>query len=522
MDQVNQASLSKESSRSILRSMSRFLSGTMLSRISGLGRDIAMAYAFGTEASAAAFLVSFRLAHLLRRILGEGCLQTAFIPLFEELRRESVQKAHAFYIHLQSTLFWILLLVSTAAMGALGLPLSSLDLSPGNREILSYTLFMMPSLVFICLYGLSASLLQCEGSYFLAGASPVAFNLAWIAGAILLRGFDVEQAMPYLCLFIILGCFLQWAVCYPKTKKLIPHSPLTLFSFRGIQPDVMRIVKPMTLGMIGIAATQINTALDAVFARFASLEGPAYLWYAIRIEQLPLALFGIALSGALLPPLSRAMKNGDLKKAAALYSSSIGTCIAVIVPMTFALVFSGRATVSLLYERGDFSAVSAGETALCLYGYALGLLPSVTVLLTAPVYYALSDYKTPALASGYSVVINSILSAAGVLAFGFGAFWIAVATSLSAIANALILSCSLPKEISFPWHAYSAKFFRALAHSLLYAVGVYFLLPDPTGSLTAGTAPSFTGSLYLFSLHLTIFALCIAPLWYRELKDLKR
>lgn len=522
MDQVNQAALSKESSRSILRSMSRFLSGTMLSRISGLGRDIAMAYAFGTEASVAAFLVSFRLAHLLRRILGEGCLQTAFIPLFEELRRESTEKAHAFYIHLQNTLFWILLLVSTAVMGLLSLSLTYLDLSPGNREILYYTLFMMPSLVFICLYGLSASLLQCEGSYFLAGASPAAFNLAWIAGAIFLSGLDAEQAMLYLCLFIIVGCFLQWAVCYPKTRSLIPHSPWTLFSFKGIQPDVLRIVKPMTLGMIGIAATQINTALDALFARFATPEGPAYLWYAIRIEQLPLALFGVALSGALLPPLSRAMKNGDLKKAAELYSTSIGTCIAVIVPMTFALVFSGKATVSLLYERGDFSAVSAGETALCLYGYALGLLPSVTILITAPVYYALSDYKTPALASGYSVLINMVLNAVGIVAFSFGAFWIAVATSLSAVANALFLSCNLPKEVSLPWQSYTGKFFKALAHSLLYALAVYFLVPELMNLSPKTDSPSFTDSLYLFSVHLAVFALCVAPLWYREFKHLKR
>lgn len=515
MDPVNQASLGKESSRSIYRSMSKFLSGTMLSRISGLGRDIAMAYAFGTEASAAAFLVSFRLAHLLRRILGEGCLQTAFVPLFEELRKENQESARSFYINLQKTLFWILILISGISMTGLGLALAFMDLSAGNREILSYTLFMMPSLIFICLFGLSASLLQCEGAYFLAGASPATFNIVWVIGAVLLAPLETEKAMSYLSLFIIAGCFLQWAVCYPRTRRIVPHSPMTLISFSGIHPDVLKIVKPMTLGMIGIAATQVNTALDAVFARFASPEGPAYLWYAIRIEQLPLALFGVALSGALLPPLARAVKNGDLFKAKEFSSTAINKSLAVSIPMTFALIVSGQATVSLLYERGDFTSFSAGETALCLYGYAIGLLPSVIILVTAPVYYATADYKTPAMASGYSVAINIALNALGIFVFGFGAFWIALATSFSAFANSLVLLLYLRKELVPKWSEFTPTLAKSFLHSLIYWFLAEWLTSLSGISLDSGSS-SFGSSLHLFSLHAAAFFIAVAPFWYGQ------
>jgi len=437
-----------------------------------------MAYAFGTSASVAAFLVSLRFAHLLRRVLGEGCLQSAFIPLFEELKREDPLRASAFFHDLKKKLTILLSLISLIAMGGLSIF--------HENDICLYMLIMMPSLVFICLYGLEASLLQCEGVYFLPSITPVAFNLLWMGGALALVTFPPQEAMKYLSGFIIGGSFLQWAFLVPKSRALLPKCEQK-------SGDLKRIIKPLFLGMMGVAATQINSALDAVFARFAESEGPAYLWYAIRIEQLPLALFGVALSSALLPPLTRAVKAGNTESARVFFHSAIKMTLIAMIPMTFALIVSGRQTVALLYERGDFTAVSTHETAICLWGYAIGLLPSVLILIMSPLFFAHGDYRTPARASCFAVILNTVLNFVGVAFLSFGSFWIAVATSIAAYFNAWMLMRELKLELRVT--DYAGVTARALACSCVYAGFVYL----------------FEGS---FMWHVGAFGVAVLPLWY--------
>ena len=139
-----------DSTRSIFHSATRFFSGTMLSRISGMARDMTLAYAFGTGSSVAALLVAFRLAHLLRRLLGEGAMQTALIPHFEELRKDSPKKAALFFCDLTLSLTYLLILIIVLTMGVLGALLFFDVLDAGNKEIGWLTFLMMPSLLFIC------------------------------------------------------------------------------------------------------------------------------------------------------------------------------------------------------------------------------------------------------------------------------------------------------------------------------------------------------------------------------------
>lgn len=500
---------STESTSSIYYAMSRFLSGTLLSRLSGLGRDIAMAYTFGTSASVAAFLVSIRFAHLLRRILGEGCLQSAFIPLFEEMKKEDPQKAVAFFSALQKSLLGLLTLISLTVMVLLGCALLFFDLSEGNKSIVTYTLLMMPSLIFICLYGLSSSLLQCEGCFFLPGIAPVAFNGLWIVGALLLRSFPPEKAMIFLSLFLIGGSFLQWAVLIPKERSFLPKTNSAV-CFQ----DVKKIIKPLCLGMIGIGSVQINSALDAIFARLASFEGPAYLWYAIRIEQLPLALFGVALSSALLPPLTRAVKAQNFEKASQFYRSAVKASLAVMIPMTISLIISGKVSLQLLYQRGDFSDVSTQGTLLCLWGYALGLLPSVIVIVTAPLYFAFSDYKTPSKVACLSVILNIVLNFIGTILFELGPFWIAISTSLSAFFNAGMLLAALPASISHNLSTHRSIILKTSACTCLYAMLVFCF---ETFYGPYFNRENFSSRVLLFIFHLSAFSIALGPLWFFEL-----
>lgn len=438
-----------DSPQSIVHSAKRFFTGTALSRISGLLRDMAMAFTFGTNGTVAAFLVAFRFSHLLRRLLGEGALQTAFIPHFETLKKESSLRAGTFFRDISIGLSVLLASIILFTMGVLWVSLKLLNLSPGNQEILWLTFLMMPGLLFICLFGVNASLLQCEKSFFTPSVAPVAFNFIWIFGVALLGSFDPKTAMTWLALFIVFACMVQWLLTVPKTLKILKNYGFLNF-WQKITPfssDVCGMVRPLFLGIIGVAASQINNALDAIFARYAEAEGPAYLWYAVRMQQLPLALFGIALSGAILPPLTRAIKAGDVIKFKYFLNFALSRSLALMLPLTFALFILGTSSVTLLYGHGDFNLHSIQGTTSCLWGYGIGLIPMTLVIVLAPAFYAQNDYRTPTRASIVAVGLNIVLNTLLIGGFGFGAASVAFATSVSAWINAFQLALAFKNKV---------------------------------------------------------------------------
>ncbi|MFN4175284.1 MAG: lipid II flippase MurJ, partial [Parachlamydiaceae bacterium] len=154
-----------DSNSSIFKSAAKFFSGTLISRITGYLRDLSMAYSFGTSASLAAFFTAFRLSNLPRRLLGEGGMQTAFIPHYEELKHTDSKKSLQFFVDLSAWLSIILLALVLITVSSLFSLKYFLD-SPSALEIIELTAYMMPGLFFICLYGLNAGLLECERSFF--------------------------------------------------------------------------------------------------------------------------------------------------------------------------------------------------------------------------------------------------------------------------------------------------------------------------------------------------------------------
>lgn len=434
----------KDTIQTIRRSSYCFFSGTLLSRVSGMLRDISMAYAFGTQPAIAAFMVAFRFAHLFRRLFGEGALQSAFIPEFEALRHESEKRAFIFFFNLTTTLTIFLSFLISICCGVLFSILYWGNLHPDNKEIIYLTLLMFPSLLFICLFGLNTSFLQCEKSYFTPSVAPVAFNGIWIVTVLSLKQIPVEQAMPWLSFGVVIACFCQWFITVPQTwKKLKNVVPSFWPSFHLMSKDLYRLGKPLTLGMLGVASSQVNNAIDSLFARFADSEGPAFLWYAIRIQQLPLALFGIAIAGAILPPLSRSLKMQQYDQYHNfLYDALYRTWI-FMLPLSAILFVTSDTTVNFLYGRGDFDLHSLIQTTHCLWAYGIGLIPSALILILAPASYAQGNYILPAIASFSAMLLNLFLNTLFIIILKWGAVSVALATSISAWVNVCFLGWSL-------------------------------------------------------------------------------
>jgi len=436
-----------DSAHSILRSARHFFAGTFLSRISGMARDIAMAFCFGSAPEIAAFMVAYRLANLFRRLFGEGNLQAGFVPHFESVRSENLQSACLFY---RDTVF-SMGVVLLGLVGLIEMILFAACHWVGDdwRGIIELSMWMVPGLFFICLYALNSSLLLCQKKNFLPAVAPVFFNFVWIGAVFLVWELPREEAAKWLSLSVTGAFAAQWiATAFAERRLMREHVGLKeWFRPHLFSNECKALLKPLSLGIVGIGAVQFNSALDAIFARLADPSGPSFLWFAIRVQQLPLALFGIALSGALLPPLARAMRQENRLLYRQLLQSSLRHSAALMLFCTFGIISLGGVGINLLYGHGDFSPMDVNETLLCLWGYGIGLVPSVFVLLLAGGFYAQKNYRIPTIASLSSVGANVVLNAFFVFGFGWGAVSIAIATSASAFLNAAILGIGLKKQI---------------------------------------------------------------------------
>ncbi|MGE3954713.1 MAG: murein biosynthesis integral membrane protein MurJ [Parachlamydiales bacterium] len=405
--------------RALGRAFAGFFSGTMLSRISGMIRDMVMAAAFGASPLFSAFLVAYRFANLPRRLFGEGAMHAAFIPQYEAIRKVDPERARHFFRDLVY-LLTLLLGVSGCAVAYF---------LPSHTAVLRLTRFLLPFLPFICLYGLKLAYHNCQGAYFRPSMAPVLFNLVWMGGALLAS--PTERGMGLLALVVGGGFVVQWLmVALPLARELGPKG-LHLFT-----PELRRCLRSLGLALLGVGAVQINSALDPLFAFAGSPSAPAHLWYAIRLQQFPLALFGLALSSVVLPPLSRAR---DEEEYGRVYSWGRERAFELMAPCTIGILVCGLAAVSLLFHRGAFGAGDCRQTTLCLIGYGVGLVPMALILLRTAALHSRGDYRTPATLSAVSVVLNILLNTLFVFVLHWGGVGVALSTSLCAFFQAALL-----------------------------------------------------------------------------------
>lgn len=499
----------QDTTHTIGRNVKHFFSGTLLSRLTGFAREIAMAAVFGITPSIAAFWMAFRFAHLLRRLFGEGGLHAAFVPHFEHLRKDDPIAGAQFFYHLCSALTCFLLTVIVLTEITLAACLIWADMSPSNREVVQLTMIMLPALIFITLYALNTSLLNCKTVYFLPSVAPAVLNIIWLGAIFFVAKFPPMQAVQYLAMIIVFAFAFQWVTTMPPVFSYLREALRNPFSKKFDAKELLKIVRPFSLGLLGIAATQLNSAIDTIFARIADAEGPAYLWYAMRIQQLPLALIGVALTGALLPPLSRAIQNGDKSNYFQFLNFSIKKAILFMIPSTLGIVVLGFSAINLIYGHGHFSQTATCQTTLCLWSYGTALLPMTLVMIAAAAFYSDKNYLTPTWISISVVFLNTIFNSLFIFVLHWGAVSIALSTSLGAWINALLLLHFLKQKEGSFFSGLRETVLKTLLISLLaagltFALGL-FCFDDPTAAILMGESiASFNRS---FSFQLLSFTM---------------
>ena len=410
--------------------MASFSSGTLLSRITGFARDVVTALIFGDHPAIAAFMVAFRLSHLLRRLLGEGPLSSTFIPQFQAHRSTSPPAASAFFITASRTL--AIVVFGCIAFGELALfPFAT-------NEVVHLSMQLLPTLLFVALYGLYTAFLHCHDTYFLPSVTPALCNLAWIGGVWLWRDTPPHLAVTRLAWIVGSGFALQWIAILPNTSRILARyekgAPLPLF-----HPHIVRLGKLAMLGIIGIGASQIGSACDALFARWVDPKAPAHLWYALRLEQLPLALIGIACTSALLPRISRAIAQSNRDEERHLIQLGLRLSMRLLIPATLVLIGLSKPIITLLFGYGSHSPLFIPATHLALQGYAIGLIPSALSIFFTGIAYAKERQKRASWIAASAIGCNIVLNALFLLVWKWEATSIALATSLSMWGSCLLL-----------------------------------------------------------------------------------
>ncbi len=435
-----------EHARQIARNASVVAGATLLSRLLGFARDLIVAFALGTGPLADAFFVAFRLPNLLRRLFAEGSLTLAFVPVFT--RTLQTRGKDAAFMLARSVQVWLVLILGMLVAGALiGAKPITLLVAPGfarSPELLAATTTLVricfPYILFIASVALCMGILNAMRHFLAPALAPCMLNMVLIATA--LTAVHMGISVPLALAWGVLGAgAAQWLVQQPFLR----HKGFSWWGrVRLWDPGVKRIAVLMGPSVFGSAVYQINILLGTMLASFLPLGSISYLYYADRLVQFPLGIFGVAVGTAALPSLAGLAGKKDWKGFGSGLSSALNLTVFISLPAAAGLAGLAQPIVGLLFERGAFTASSVIQTALALQAYALGLPAFSCVRPLVSAFYALEDTKTPVWIAVICLVLNIGLGL--VLMTSWQHVGLAMATSLASWANVGLLTWSLSRK----------------------------------------------------------------------------
>lgn len=405
---------------------------TLVSRFLGMFRDMAIAHAFGATPAADAFWVALRIPNTLRRLLGEGTLTVAMVPVLREARSRQGDP-RALRIAQITWSFFLLVVLVVGIAGSIASPLVVRVLAlgfirdPVRLELATRLLHVtFPYLIFIGLVGLLQGVLNAFDRFFLPAFHPILYNVALLTGALVMsRWFDPP----------ILG--LAWSVILAGVLQLLAHAPVLRaigfdprLRFERGDPEVGKILRLLGPATFGIAIYQANVFMGTLLASWLVPGAISWLHYADRVFQLPLGLFVIALSTAMLPTLSSQAHEGRSRDLHDTTETAVRVILFLTVPSAIALWVLATPIVSVIFRRGVFLAHDVAMTARALELYALGLVPIAAGRILTQVFYSSQDPRAPARIAALAFVVNLLGSLALMPWLGHGG--LALATSISA------------------------------------------------------------------------------------------
>jgi len=449
-------------SRKLLKSTAVTGGMTLISRITGLWRDIEFAKFLGasTDVNADAFYVAFAIPNFFRRIFGEGAFSQAFVPVFTEYdARNGERQTRVFVSHMTGV--FALLLFAVTLIGVLAAPAVLMVLAPGflqDAEKYGLTVQMLritfPYLLFISLVSMAAGILNSRGRFAAAAFTPVLLNLVLI-GAVVWVAPRLQQ--PVMA--------LAWGVFFAGAAQLLFQLPFLLKMRMLPRPrvkrheGVARVFKLMVPAIFGSSVAQINLLVNRILASYLVTGSISWLYFSDRLMEFPLGVFGIALATVILPSLSKNHVNASGEAFSRLLDWALRWAFLIAVPASVGLVVLAGPIITTLFQHGAFNAFDVEMTARALMAFALGLMGFVLVKILAPGFFARQDTKTPAKIAMIAFGCNIVFSL--LLVYPLKHVGLALAISLAAFINAALLYRVLRKRgVYTPLPGWGTFFFR--------------------------------------------------------------
>jgi putative peptidoglycan lipid II flippase len=411
---------------------------TLLSRLTGFFRDIMLAAILGAGPVADAFFVAFRLPNHFRAIFAEGAFNAAFIPAYARIRTQGGAEAAQKF----GDRIFTLLVVSQVVLLVLALlftPQVIAVLAPGfSREpaqfalAVSLTRITFPYLLLITLVTLWGGILNALHRFAAASAAPILLNLAMIATlalAVYFPGAGYAAAWG-----VLISGVLQAFLVGGDTLR---NGVMTWFRALRFDDDVRRFFKALIPATIGSAGTQLALFADTIIASFLSAGAISALYYADRIDQLPIGVIGIAVGTVLLPEMTHRLANGDEAGARSAQNRAIEFALFLGVPCMVAFLAVPDLIMRGLFVRGKFTTGDAHAAAMTLMAYTIGLIPFVLIRSVVAPFLARGDTATPVKAALTGTAVNIVLKV--VLMGPLAQVGLALATSIGAWINFLLV-----------------------------------------------------------------------------------
>ena len=483
----------------IARSAGTVSIAVMCSRVLGLVREQVFAALFGAGFAYDAFVVAFRIPNLLRDLFGEGALSAAFVTVFsdyDENRGETATWQLA-----NNVLSVMTILLSLVALGGILFSENLVHLLAPDYGLVAgkialtakLTAIMFPFLVFISLSAVVMGILNSRGRFFVPAMASSFFNLGSIAGGVILA-FTLprfgQPAIVGMAIGTLLGGLLQlgWQ---------LPSLYTTGFRFRPRcrlkDPGLLRIFRLMLPAVIGLSATQVNIFINTFFASSCAQGSVSWLNYAFRLVQFPIGVFGVAVSIATLPVISRYAAVKNIQAIRETYASAMLMGFSLTLPATVGLIVLAEPIIRLIFQHGAFLALDTVKTGEALRYYAVGLFAYSAVKIMVPVFYALDTTRYPVIASFLAVITNIVIIVCSLDALQHKA--IALATSCSMIGSFLFLSVVLYRQLEGYSLSYLGRGCLKIAVAAA-AMGAYLLWLQRI-ALPAGGAGLLTQALRL-------------------------
>jgi len=478
---------------------------TVFSRVLGFARDAAIAWYFGAGFSSDAFLAAFRIPNLFRRLVAEGTLNAALVPVLTEVRWKGGDADAADFLR-SAVRGLAVLLVGVCAAAMAAAPWIVPGITPGFSAAkieltLSLVRWMLPYLIVGGLAALVMGALNVYGRFGVPALAPALLNVAMIGSLAGLAPF-LDRSVFALAIGLLIG----------GTAQLVMPAPLlTRCGLRRLwgparrrHPALARMARLMAPAVVGGAAFHLNILVGTMLASLLPEGSVSYLYYAERLVEFPLGVAAMAAATAILPSMAHSAAAGDLRAVRETFEYALRLVSFATIPAAVGLILLGEPIVVLLFTRGEFSALDARLTVQALSYYALGLWAFAAVRIAVAVFFALQDGRTPVRAALVSMLANLLSPIAFMQPLAHGG--VALAAVLASGLNLTLLLAALHRKLEgMDWRAVTRCLVRSLISAGPMAPGVLavcrLMIPEAapsTAALALGVAASVAAGAVIY------------------------